>query len=969
MLLTLAWKEYREHRGIWFTMIAMTGLFALAIKQLALSQDPSTMIGLSMLALAAVYGVVCGSMMLAGEREGGTLVLFDIFLGQRWKVWSGKLVLGVILAATEALAVALILYLLKQVPPAWIETPAGQGGADARAWIGARRAAPGPEFWFLVLPLVTLEAYAWGLLGSSMTKRVLTGAGLALLMGFHAWMLTLVFPAPACLIVRAMVAGLVLFGSCALFSNRLRDTPLAPPEAREDLRTVVMRELNREMYTFQGVHEEVIEIREEWELAAPLAAPFLPTEAKPKARSRRQRPRDAKSPQEVLYWLTFQQAGIPLVFLGGFCLFVALFLPDYGELVWPFATLLIGVGCGTATFAWEQSDLSYQFLAAQHFPLRTIWHVRMLFWFTTAAAGALLAALAAAFFALVYHASRQRFGPAAEPFFRFGALLDLLGPVNFFAIWLVYGFCAGQIFVFLCRKTIYALVLSALVSAGAIGVWMPTLLCRGMAGWQLWLPPMAALAATRGLMRVWAGGRIKERRPLAALVGLGAGCLLWASLEFGVRAWEVPAAPDPLDRASFRASIPTGKDNAGPKLQEMFTVFQDPNEKEAAWLGKLAEAARLPVGVIEAPSSEGQEAMLYHLKPAATIVARLRELAQADMKRGDAKAAFDRLTQILALSRTLRNKAPLASYLAGVQAEASAIEGLHLCLASKKPSLDLLENVWTELTRHAQDTPPPLDCLQTECYRSGGLLQNPLGWSYASGQHSLRERWLTDSIALSLEAPWEKERAARLWTLVWAGLFRAVETPAWQLPREPLDIGAGTDETRTILRGWLPEKPGPGASPEAVRISRLLDESWLSDPRLFCPVVPLRNAGNRSRWQMEAARLTVTLAIYQVREGKVAGKLDDLVPKYLPEVPSDPYSGKSFHYRISEGEKLDVQGDEPLQGNAGAARQVAAGQGILWSTGPDGTDDGGKKHGGHVPDDNPLWRQGDFDLVTVVPKW
>ncbi len=966
MLLTLAWKEYREHRGIWLTMIVLTGFFAFAINQLALSQDPATMIGLAMLALAAVYGVVCGSMMLAGEREGGTLVLYDIFLGRRGQVWTGKLLLGAILAVTEALAVSLILYLLKQLPPSWISAPAGLGGGE-RIWLGRRAQGPGPGFWFSVLPLVTLEAYAWGLLGSAMTKRVLTGAGLALLMGFHAWMLTLVFPAPACLIVRAMVAGLVLFGSSAIFLNRLRETPLSAAPVRDDPRSLVMRELSREMYMGGGVHDEVIEIRQEWEIAAPDAAPFLPTETKPKPRNRRQRPADAKAPQEVLYWLTFQQAGLPLVFLGGFCLFVALFLPDYAALVWPFASLLIGVGCGTATFAWEQSDLSYQFLAAQHFPLRAIWNVRMLFWSTTAAAAAVLAGAAAAFFALVYHAARPRFGPPAEFFFQLGALLDLLGPINFFAIWLVYGFCAGQVFVLLCRKTIYALVLAGIVSAGALGLWMPTVLCRGMAGWQLWLPPVAALAATRALIRPWAAGRIKERRPLAGLIGLGAGCLVWAGLEFAVRAWEVPATAEPLDRAAFRASLSTDKNNAGPKLQEAFRALQDGNEKEAAWIGKLGETVRLPLAVIESPSAEGQEPTLHHLKPAAKMVARLRQLAGSELERGNAGAALDYLLQILALSRNLRNKAALPSYLAGVEAEASAVEGLHLWLAARKMDPALVEKALAELNRHAAETPPPIDCLRSECYRAGGLLQNPLGWSFASGPHALRERWLSDSIALSLEAPWEKERAARLWNTVWAGLFRAVETPPWQ--QESLDIGAATDETRAVLRGWLPPTQGPGAALDAERLARLLEDSWLADRRLYCPVVPLRSAGNRARWRVDAARLAVALGLYQTRECKAAATLNDLVPKYLPELPVDPYSGKSFHYRISEGEKLDIPGEEPFQGDAGPGRgRVAAGQAILWSTGPDANDDGGRKHGGHVPDDNPLWRGRDFDLVTVVPK-
>ena len=31
MMLTLAWKEYREQRSVWFTMVLLTGLLAFCI--------------------------------------------------------------------------------------------------------------------------------------------------------------------------------------------------------------------------------------------------------------------------------------------------------------------------------------------------------------------------------------------------------------------------------------------------------------------------------------------------------------------------------------------------------------------------------------------------------------------------------------------------------------------------------------------------------------------------------------------------------------------------------------------------------------------------------------------------------------------------------------------------------------------------------------------------------------------------
>src|SRR5262249_54273281 len=181
MMLTLAWKEYREHRAIWLTMVVMTSLFAFAIIQLADSRiEALGRAGLMALGMAAAYGVVCGAMMFAGEREAGTFTFLDIFLGRRGLLWTCKLPVGIFLAVTEALAVALVLhFLLDLAPPAWMVSFLGRGRGVFHH--GFRNLAVSPILWFIVLPMLTVEAYAWGLLGSAMTRRVLSGAALAAL--------------------------------------------------------------------------------------------------------------------------------------------------------------------------------------------------------------------------------------------------------------------------------------------------------------------------------------------------------------------------------------------------------------------------------------------------------------------------------------------------------------------------------------------------------------------------------------------------------------------------------------------------------------------------------------------------------------------------------------------------------------------------------------------------------------------
>src|SRR5262245_29062217 len=73
MIFTLTWKEVREHEGIWITMIFMSVLLGLGMGKLVALDNPSIAVAVSaftILGMAATYGVVCGSMMLAGEHEG-----------------------------------------------------------------------------------------------------------------------------------------------------------------------------------------------------------------------------------------------------------------------------------------------------------------------------------------------------------------------------------------------------------------------------------------------------------------------------------------------------------------------------------------------------------------------------------------------------------------------------------------------------------------------------------------------------------------------------------------------------------------------------------------------------------------------------------------------------------------------------------------------------------------------------------
>ncbi|MFL5342386.1 MAG: hypothetical protein ACJ8F7_19745 [Gemmataceae bacterium] len=180
--------------------------------------------------------------------------------------------------------------------------------------------------------------------------------------------------------------------------------------------------------------------------------------------------------------------------------------------------------------------------------------------------------------------------------------------------------------------------------------------------------------------------------------------------------------------------------------------------------------------------------------------------------------------------------------------------------------------------------------------------------------------------------------------------------------------------------------------------------------------------------RLRATQLYLALILHQRETGRVAKALADLVAqKIIERVPLDPFSGQEFHYRLSAGEVLDWEpldlekgspdfaatpdvrasaiggmtggpgggmagggmgiggpGDAAdfapvglLAGGAGAAahpqfvgvpmsqkRRVRPGDGVLWSVGADGLDNGGLKQGGFTINLQTIGA----DIILVVPK-
>src|SRR5439155_180356 len=161
------WKEFREHRSIW---LALAGVSAITLITLVQLIDPAGIIlphsdkaemipGIAAL-MAFIYGLTCGAMMLAGEREGGTQGFLDALTGRRTRLWWSKLLIGLIVTMALGLVLGAPVFVLELT--AGVKTAGSSRLSDL--------------VWLAVIPGVALLAYAWGMLGSALGRSVLTAA-------------------------------------------------------------------------------------------------------------------------------------------------------------------------------------------------------------------------------------------------------------------------------------------------------------------------------------------------------------------------------------------------------------------------------------------------------------------------------------------------------------------------------------------------------------------------------------------------------------------------------------------------------------------------------------------------------------------------------------------------------------------------------------------------------------------------
>jgi hypothetical protein len=922
MIRTLAWKEYREQRGLWLAIALVAVLATLNIGLLARGglerASHDTEIRMIMLAvlfnLIAAQGLVCGAQLFAGEKEPGTLAFLDVLSGLRRPLWRTKLLVGTLLTLGQALVLFVIIYVLQL----------------------------GSWAYLLALVVVGLLTFLWGTLGGALCNTVFP----AILTGIALAAANVVFMSLALMVIEYLFFG-VKFASPAR-SDIAQAIPASPA-------VLIVLQIGLAVGA----------------LAVSWRRFCAPDRARGRCRERLAAAPRSKARHQwyKLVWLAARQGRWLMVPMMGLSILAGLALHRAPVLLWPLISLAIGLICGLAVFAPEQAGEQDRFLGAQRLPPGHVWLVKTLFWLLVAAALFGLVVLASLGQRDLNSVHRTESGVP-------GVLLSSENVGLFLAMWAVYGFCFGQYGSLLSRKIAVSGALSAGGAMLFLALWLPSLVVGGVQNWQVLAVPLVLLLATRLNVWIWFSGMLYTRRHLVGLVACCLAVAVWMGANLWHRAVEVPDVGEPFNVQAFRAELDrAAKSEAGPLMRQgvgaivlqyqtvgvklgpltkppfplaptdprhsvlgyaMQQAYTDacrqildngwPSEDTeiarwldamfaAEWADQFRAAAKAPLGLLVDPRTfTWIPAALPNgkptLRPSTDLtdydgVGLLFSLRALQLQvRGDDRAARENLETALALSRQLRHCVPTALATWNGAFDVNVFRGFDKCVRRIGPRPDVLKSVLELLEQHEKEIPDPLDNLKADYVVT---LNHPAGALGTWGDVTLEDHL----VRLALENPWERERQARFVNAVYVGQLRQSK-----LALEDYEMSGKTRDLalRLAAGGWT------AAQWERLRSGLFGKFKW---PQ-FKAHDYLTYLGD-----LRVRQVHLALILYQIEEGHAAANLNDLVPRYLSAVPLDPLGNQPFEYRVSTGE--EIAGPFFVE-NETRKEQLRSGQGLLLSS-------------------------------------
>jgi len=965
------WKELRE-QGTIVVALLVTGCGLIA--GLAAAFPPWEgggidnflalgIIGVIMLTIAS--GAIVASTLFAGEREAGTFAFLDRLPATHWQLWWRKVAVGMALMA---------------VPP-----------LGFTATCALHRSFSGFLLYALGFFGATLFGFAWGCVGSVLRRTALGACAVGLPIGVA---------------VTALSLGV-------------------PP--------LVMATL-QEVFSYEWQGSLLVQLLALGSGLVPLSAAFVfPLVLSARLFTATDREQDVTGPRPALTWsagrfqrakrfawLLVRQHRVNVLWLTvtagvAWCL---LLIPDVPFIVsWPALTLVVGLLVGVVLFADEQGTESARFWGERRLRVGGVWGAKLAFGFAVTF-GLVVLMLVPCVIRGFVESSYLHNSDVLVRAFRTGVVSPGCPFFTFLFVGPVYGLACGQLAALLFRKPVVALAVGTMIGGTAVALWFPSLFGGGLHGWQVWAPVAVTLAVSRLLTWPWATETLGQRGPMLRLAtGLVAVTLTFAG-GIAWRVLEVPEVAEANDDIEFARSLPTydrnqsgrgvrqavaefgklgpdlgplvGTDNNGLDNRAPNRVLGDAiydlllrtgypanrpdldaflGQYDGDWEQTLLEASKHPTGVFLDPTADTDPyfGRTYPALQRMVTVYALRGLkAQRD---GDPADFVTRVGVLLAVVRTTRTSGPTVAVMFANSVEEATLRGVQHWLTGLRGRPELLRQMLRTLQDHERlDTYTPR---RTELASQVGLRNGVTGPGFwlprAVGLSRGGSRDEADVVAFAWAVPWERERLRRA-------------------------VGTGNVPGASSARGVNPYLIGaPGL--------------WLYD-LLRDDLRRLASEESRAV-NLRGGVLQVALRLHEAEVGRFPATLSDLVPKYLPAVPLDPFarSPTPLGYRVSAaGESIAVEPPEfldtpdvgPLAPAFAAAaggpslvpavamfaepgaplvppdnsqrrvtRTVAAGQPVVWSVGPDRTDNGGMvsiQVGGPNLTSPPLG-----DIVFIVP--
>ena len=337
----------------------------------------------------------------------------------------------------------------------------------------------------------------------------------------------------------------------------------------------------------------------------------------------------------------------------------------------------------------------------------------------------------------------------------------------------------------------------------------------------------------------------------------------------------VTGGPEP----TYLEQLPTVLDRGWPDDRPDLKQWLD-EMTASGWVEVVEAAALKPTGVFEDPAELAPNSPLRGLDGLGTMTHVYLARALQRQAAGDPAEMPRAVATWLSIVRTVRKDTLAITTLVSRGMESQVYLALHRWLERLDGRPDLLRAALAAVREHDRTDPfdPQAVRLAHQVVARNAVLA-PSQWlpNYfdvqrqgirnTSGIASVTAETEANLVGFAWTVPWERERLRRA-----VGLGNSPDRR-----REQVEFTRG-------MPGW--------------------SVFLIDDRALRAEFADGHKSVTAAR---RAAILKLAARLYEAETGAPPDSLARLVPKYLPEVPADPYDGQPFRYRLSAGETIQMR--------------------------------------------------------------